>query len=450
MVHCLGQSTAADFRRFDTQGVHPGTHCCTGGRDACWPSLSALRLHRCGRRSLRCQTPSRRAAGASSSCSLGPTSESPARAQAQGGHTGCVRRGSRRPGDPCVLCCPALNAPCRQALKEALGPALDLTALPALWDATLAVRRWHSQLGDGQRAATATHLPASSSFSSGKPAAGASAARAEEEWGSGLSWVLPAHVADGSSGSSGAGEAAAWLAWPLGPVEALLPGRAAGAAAVSWGGGAGLGPSPEELRRMAVGGGGKGGGAGGGGGGGGGTTWQERYLGGGDGEDSDDVELGQEYEDGKRLREVRILRGQEGKGRSTPLRACLWAFACGAGGGNSSSSLNRAPVVQPSWRTFACDSLLLTAQINLQWLQRWAERVTGQRGAAAAAVAESAATLILLHAGDGPAAANEAVGGQLLELLGFEAAEPVSELVEQRCALVAWCERGAADAGGRS
>lgn len=65
-------------------------------------------------------------------------------------------------------------------------------------------------------------------------------------------------------------------------------------------------------------------------------------------------------------------------------------------------------------------------QINLHWLQRWVERLSGQKGEAAAAVAESVATMLLLEDN------SEACACQLLDYMGYEAAEDVSLLMENR------------------
>jgi hypothetical protein len=67
-------------------------------------------------------------------------------------------------------------------------------------------------------------------------------------------------------------------------------------------------------------------------------------------------------------------------------------------------------------------------QINLHWIQRWAERYSGQKGDMAASVAETAATVLLLEE------SADAAASQLLEVMGDGAAEDIMMLMENRCA----------------
>jgi hypothetical protein len=220
---------------------------------------------------------------------------------------------------------PFAHTVCREALTQALGASLDLTAVQPVIEAMQAVRIWANQLTGGQapvgaaasgssssaaaRSSTAA-IGGASSSSSGSANTGSrtvtstsgsrdAVSTTPQAWGSSIPWTIPAFVGGSSSddhgnasapGAETANGSTETAPWPLGPLilpETALKRGAAAAGGLQF---QGLGPSPEDVRQMALG----------------------SSRGAQPGKAAEDEEyLGEEYQEGKGVKEVNAVAFQE-------------------------------------------------------------------------------------------------------------------------------------------
>ncbi|KAL6745010.1 hypothetical protein V8C86DRAFT_3151858 [Haematococcus lacustris] len=251
-----------------------------------------------------------------------------------------------------------LLGPHKSALSAALGPGLDLSATQPLVAAAMALRK---ALGGGVGGVGGAQQ-------AGALQAAPSPPRGAQEWGGQGEWEREG----GQGGVQQALRASGLMALHRSGTAGSQPGPP----------GVGAAPSPAELQAMVRGAAGRS------------FTLLPAAQPGGQGESEGEEELGEEYEEGKRLRQVGPAGGQ-------------------AAGGTRDRGGR------------------LGLGINLHWLQRWAQRTTGFPPDCLADLCESLATVLLLSAGGGQGALEEAAG-QLLELVGQEAAEAVAQLMQQR------------------